>query len=185
MRIVGGRLKGRHLHAPGGRETRPTSDRLRETIFNILAHGGYPPIAGARVADLFAGSGAMGLESLSRGAKEAVFVETARPALAALERNISELGLRSRARILRTDAARLTRAAAPVDIAFLDPPYGKGLAERALASLMAGGWLGPGSVVVTESGREENVLPPEGLALADRREAGGSRLWLFRGMTGR
>jgi len=179
MRLIGGRFKGRRLLAPGGRRTRPTSDRLRETIFNILAHGDYPPLAGAHVADIFAGSGAMGLEALSRGATRAVFVETSRPALAALARNIADLGLQPRTGIVRVDAARLPRAEAPVDIVFLDPPYGKGLAEQSLAALMAGDWLAPGGVAVVESGREDVVTPPGGLALAECRDVGGSRLWIF------
>lgn len=179
MRIIGGRLKGRRLLAPDGRGTRPSSDRLRESVFNILAHGDYPPLAGARVADIFAGSGALGLEALSRGAAKAVFVETARPALSALERNAGALGLDARVRILRCDATRLPRAGAPVDIAFLDPPYGKGLAEPALASLLAGGWLAPEALVVVETGSDEALITPAGLTLVDRRDIGGSRLWLL------
>jgi len=176
MRIVAGRLRGRPLTAPEGRSLRPTSDKLRESLFNILLHGDYPPLAGARIADVFAGTGALGLEALSRGAAEAVFIDQAGPALRLLRRNIDELGLGERSRVLRADATRLPRADLPVDIAFLDPPYGKGLAVPALAALAEQGWLAPGGLAVVETGRDEVLDLPVGYCLAADRMAGGSRL---------
>jgi len=180
MRVIGGRLKGRRLHAPGGRQTRPTSDRLRESLFNILIHGETTPLSGARVIDLFAGSGALGIEAISRGAAAAIFVETARPALTALERNVAELGIDKQIRILRSDATRLPSARASVDIAFLDPPYGKSLAEPALAALLTGGWLALGSTVVVESGADENVEVPRELKQLHARRVGQSTVHIFR-----
>ncbi len=140
MRVVGGRLKGRVLHAPASRAIRPTSERLRESIFDILAHRHAGALEGARVVDLFAGSGALGIEALSRGADFALFVDSGAEARALLRANVEALALGGVTRIWRADAARLGKAPAgpPFTLAFLDPPYDKGLAGPALAALCAG-----------------------------------------------
>src|SRR6188474_1055187 len=136
MRIVGGRLRGRALAAPKSQAIRPTADRLRESLFNVLAHAYGDPVTGARVLDLFAGTGALGLEALSRGAAFALLVDDAAEARALLRENVAALGLGGVSRIFRRDATRLGPAhpLEPFALVFLDPPYGKGLAEKALVS---------------------------------------------------
>src|SRR3954453_14658858 len=143
MRIVGGRLRGRAIVAPPSQAIRPTADRLRESLFNILAHAYGDPVSGARVLDLFAGTGALGLEAISRGAAFTLFVDDAAEARALLRENVTTLGLGGTTRIFRRDATRLGPAppVEPFGLVFLDPPYRKGLAEKALASARAGGWL--------------------------------------------
>src|SRR5437764_6503435 len=145
LRIVGGRHRGRRLVVPAGETVRPTSDRAREALFNILLHGRFAtagsPIAGRAVLDAFAGTGAFGLEALSRGAREAVFIENGREALAALRRNVAALGLDASAQIVAGDAARPRRATVACALGFLDPPYGSGLAPAALTGLAAAGWF--------------------------------------------
>ena len=165
MRIIGGEKRGASIRTPKGRDTRPTTDRVREALFNVLMHANFaPPLAGARVLDLFAGSGALGLEALSRGAAFSLFVDTDAKARAAVRDNLMQLGLQGRAKIWRRDATNMGRCAPmpPFDMAFLDPPYGKGLAERALASLHEGGWLRPGALVVVEESMRNDLaeLPP-------------------------
>src|SRR5271165_7013114 len=152
MRIVGGRLGGRTLAGPKSQAIRPTSDRLRESLFNILAHGHGDPVTGARVLDLFAGTGALGLEAMSRGARFALFVDDGAEARALMRQNVEALGLGGVTRIFRRDATRLGAAHPnqPFGLVFLDPPYGKGLAEASLASLRDGGWLLPGALVIVE-----------------------------------
>ncbi len=176
MRIVGGELRGRPIRTPEGDATRPTSDRAREAIFNILAHAPWSPgLEDARVIDLFAGSGAMGLEALSRGAAACLFVERADPALATIRGNLDAFALTSRARLLRQDATRLGRRVdeeAAFDFAFLDPPYGQGLGETALMALNAGGWLAQSAVVVLERGADEGELSLPGFEALDRRRYG-------------
>lgn len=170
MRIVGGRLKGRTLSAPEGGAIRPTSDRLRETLFNILEHALGDPCAGARVIDLFAGTGALGFEALSRGAALALFVDDGAEARACLRANVDVLGVAGATRILRRDATRLGEALGPpFGLAFLDPPYGRGLAEPALAGLAVGGWLAAGAVCVVEEAAAVPLEPPPGFAVLDRR----------------
>src|ERR671931_2804251 len=152
MRIVGGHLRGRTLAAPKSQAIRPTADRLREALFNILLHAYGDPVSGARVLDLFAGTGALGLEALSRDAAFALFVDNGAEARALLRENIAALGLGGAARVFRRDAAKLGAAhpLAPFSLAFLDPPYGRSLAEAALASARAGGWLIPGALAGVE-----------------------------------
>lgn len=152
MRIVGGRFRGRNIAAPASRDIRPTADRLREALFNILAHGHGDPVSGARVLDLFAGTGALGLEALSRGATFTLFIDNGAEARALLRQNVEALGLGGVTKIFRRDAAVLgdVHPLEPFSLVFLDPPYGKGLAERALASLVAGHWLAPQALVVVE-----------------------------------
>src|SRR5690606_76421 len=160
MRIVGGQFKGRAIAAPQGRDTRPTSDRARESIFNVLAHADWSPgIEGRRVLDLFAGSGALGLEAISRGAAFALFVETEAAARGAIRDNIEALGLFGATRIHRRDATDLGVKPAglgePFDLVFLDPPYHKGLGERALARLSEGGWTTDDALIVFECAADE------------------------------
>ena len=180
MRIVGGMLRGRPIRTPPGADTRPTSDRAREAIFNILAHAPWAPaLEDARILDLFAGSGAMGLEALSRGAASCLFVEQAEPALAAIRANLEALAASGRARLLRQDATRLSRRPeqeAPFDLAFLDPPYGKGLGEAALLALGAGGWLAEGAIAVLERAADEPRLDLPGFELLDQRRYGAAQV---------
>lgn len=180
MRIVGGEFKGRSIAAPPGRDTRPTSDRARESLFNVLAHAAWSPgLAGRRVLDLFAGSGALGLEAMSRGAAFALFVETDAAARGAIRDNIEALGLFGSTRIHRRDATDLGAKPAglgePFDLVFLDPPYGKGLGERALARLRDGGWITADALIVLEVGADET---PQTAAFEclDERDYGAAKL---------
>jgi len=179
MRIVGGRFRGRALVAPPGIDTRPTSDRLREAIFNILEHGAFP-LTDASVLDLFAGTGALGLEALSRGAKFALFVEESAAARAAIRANIEALGLTGATKIFRRDTSNLGAmppgAGGPFELVFLDPPYGKGLVRLALESLRAGGWLAPSATLVIETGAEEALVLPPDYVERDRRRYGDTLL---------
>jgi 16S rRNA (guanine966-N2)-methyltransferase len=171
MRIVGGQLRGRSLATPKSQAIRPTADRLRESLFNILLHAYGDPVSGARVLDLFAGTGALGLEALSRGAAFALFVDDGAQARALLRENVTALGLGGAARIFRRDATRLG-AAHPVEpfaLAFLDPPYGQGLAEKALVSARAGGWLASDALVVVEEAAKAAFAAPEGFEELERR----------------
>jgi 16S rRNA (guanine966-N2)-methyltransferase len=171
MRVVGGRLKGRNLASPASREIRPTADRLRESVFNILIHAYDDPIAGARVLDLFAGTGALGIEAVSRGAAFALFVDNGAEARALLRNNVEALGLGGVTKIFRRDATDLGPAhpVEPFSVAFLDPPYGKGLADKALASLRKGVWLTPGALLVVEEAKAAAFTAPEGFAELERR----------------
>ena len=178
MRIVGGRFRGRALKGPTSEAIRPTSDRLRETIFNILAHGYGDPVAGARVLDLFAGTGAMGLEALSRGAAFALFVDESAAARGLIRENVEALGVGGQSRLFRRDATRMGPAAPnePFSLVFCDPPYGKGLGERALASCAEGGWLTPGALVIVEEAQGVEVKLPVGFAEIERRDFGETKL---------
>jgi 16S rRNA (guanine966-N2)-methyltransferase len=171
MRIVGGRLGGRTLVAPRSQAIRPTSDRLRETVFNILAHAYGDPVSGARVLDLFAGTGALGLEAISRGAAFALFVDNGAEARALLRENVASLGLGGVTRIFRRDATMLGDAhpVEPFTLVFLDPPYGQGLAEKALASARAGGWLAKDALCVVEEAANSGFTAPEGFEEIERR----------------
>ena len=186
MRVVGGRLKGRVLHAPASRAIRPTSERLRESIFDILAHR-HDAVEGARVVDLFAGSGALGIEALSRGAAFALFVDNGVEARALLRANVEVLGLGGVTRIWRADATRLGKAPAgpPFTLAFLDPPYDKGLADPALAALCEGGWLAADALVVVEEAAKAEIAAPPALELVDERVYGETRIAFFVAADGR
>jgi 16S rRNA (guanine966-N2)-methyltransferase len=179
MRIVGGRFGGRPLAAPTGAMVRPTSDRVREAIFNILAHG-IPDFAldDARVLDLFAGSGALGLEALSRGAAYCLFIEEAAAARASIRRNVEALGLTGVTKIFRRDATDLGVAGhhGAARLAFLDPPYGKGLAEGALRSLIGGDWLAPGAVIVIEEAKTTRLTLPPPYQAIDQRTWGDTQV---------
>ena len=178
MRVVAGRFRGRALTAPEGDETRPTTDRLREAVFNILASRLSPDLGGMKVLDLFAGSGALGIEALSRGADYGVFVETGAAARGAIRTNLESLGLFGTARILRRDATDLGPAGGlgPFRLIFCDPPYGKGLGERALASALSGGWIAGDGLVVLEEARKSTIALPDGLFLIDERSYGETKV---------
>jgi 16S rRNA (guanine966-N2)-methyltransferase len=182
MRVVGGRLRGRVLKAPQSQAIRPTADRLRESLFNILAHAYGSPIVDARVLDLFAGTGALGIEALSRGAAFALFVDDGVEARALLRANVESLGLGGTSKIFRRDATKLGPAhpVEPFSLVFADPPYGKGLAEQALASAREGGWLKPGALVVVEEAAASAFKPPEGFEELERRAYGDSELIFLR-----
>lgn len=183
MRIISGRWRGTALAPVGAGDEaarlRPTADRVRESLFNLLAHGAYPAIEGARVLDLFAGTGALGLEALSRGAASATFVEQGRPALRLLEANLDRLkGARDLARVLPRDATRLgPPPSGPASLVFLDPPYARGLGEQAVAGALSGGWIAPGATVVWEEG--VHLSPLSGLTLRDRRQYGETMISIF------
>ncbi len=184
MRIIGGAFSGRALVAPRGRDTRPTADRVRESLFNILSHRENFSFEGARVIDLFAGSGALGLEALSRGAAFCLFVETDAAARGAIRENVEALGLIGSTRVHRRGADALGEKPAGVGdafrLAFLDPPYAKGLCEPALAALSKGGWLAPGAVVVAEQGKDEAPARAEGFVEKDRRQYGAAQVGFYR-----
>src|SRR4051794_11543671 len=171
MRVVGGRLKGCSLVSPASREIRPTADRLRESLFNILVHAYGDPIAGARVLDLFAGTGALGIEAVSRGAKFALFVDNGAEARALLRNNIEALGLGGVTKVYRRDAANPgpVHPLEPFSLVFLDPPYRMKLAEQALGALRDGGWLTPGALLVVEEAKSAGFAAPEGFTELERR----------------
>lgn len=179
MRIVGGSFRGRTLAAPPGPRTRPTADRTREAVFNVLAHAPWSPgLADRRVLDLFAGSGALGLEAISRGAAFALFVETDEAARGAIRDNIDALGLFGATRVHRRDAASLGPRpgglAEAFDLAFLDPPYRQGWPERVLPTLLQHGWLAEGAIVVVETAADEPPVAATGYEPLDRRSYGAA-----------
>lgn len=171
MRIVGGRLRGRSLTAPRSPAIRPTADRLRESLFNILVHAYGDPIEGARVLDLFSGTGALGIEALSRGAAFTLFVDDGTEARALLRHNTTALGLGGVSRIFRRDATKLgpVHPLEPFSLAFLDPPYGQGLADNALDSARAGGWFVPDALIVVEEAVKSAFAAPTGFIEIERR----------------
>ncbi len=181
MRIVGGRLKGRALAAPEGRDLRPTADRVRESVFNILAHGvdGFD-LDGVTVIDIFAGTGALGFEALSRGAGHGVFIDNDPGALKLVRKNAGPLGLGREVTLLRLDAARLAppprSAKTPSALAFLDPPYESGLIQPALLGLGDKGWLAEGAVVVCEVAAKEEFAAPKKFEVMDERTYGAARV---------
>src|ERR1700750_1700680 len=171
MRVVGGRLKGRNLASPSSRDIRPTADRLRESLFNILIHAYDNPIQDARVLDLFAGTGALGIEAISRGAKFTLFVDSGAEARALLRANVEALGLGGVTKVFRRDATDLGPAhpVEPFSLVFLDPPYAKKLAEKALGSLRDGKWLTPGAMLVVEEAKAAGFAAPQGYEELARR----------------
>lgn len=180
MRIVGGKHRGRPLLAPPGAAIRPTADRTREALFNILEHGQFAAdgalFRDRPVLDVFAGTGALGLEALSRGAAQAIFIELAPDARKLIAANVKALGEASRTEILAADATAATRPRAKVALALLDPPYGSGLGQRALAALGKAGWLEKGAIAVLELGAKDEAEIPEGFTLLDDRRYGAARL---------
>jgi len=182
MRVVGGRLRSRPIAGPKGEGLRPTADRLRESLFNILSHGYGNPVEGARVLDLFAGTGALGIEALSRGAAYVLFVDDGVEARSLLRNNTEQLGLGGTSRIFRRDATKLGPAhpMEPFTLAFLDPPYGKGLAEQALIAARDGGWLTKDALVVVEEATAAKFAAPDGFEELERRAYDDSELVFLR-----
>ena len=181
MRIIAGRFKGRPLLAPKSRDIRPTSDRLREAMFDILSHRFPQALEGARVLDLFAGTGALGLEALSRGAATALFVDNGAEARALIRGNVEALACGGITRIFRADASRLGKAPGgpPFGLAFLDPPYDLGLAGPTLNALVSGGWLASGAMIVVEEAAKAEVTAPPALSRLDERVYGETKITLF------
>lgn len=185
MRIVGGRNRGRQLEAPADLPIRPTSDRAREALFNILEHGrlapgGLSPVRGARVLDAFCGTGALGLEALSRGAEHAVFLDSDPAALKLARRNADRLGAAAHATFLLADVTRPPAADEPCSLVFLDPPYERDLMAPALSALVERRWLAAGAIVVAEMIRRQDVPPVAGLEAVDERRYGKAKLVFFR-----
>ena len=186
MRVVGGRLRSRPIAGPKSdgksNNLRPTADRLREALFNILTHAYEDPVAGARVLDLFAGTGALGIEAISRGAAYALFVDDGVEARALLRNNTEALGLGGTTRIFRRDATKLGPAhpLEPFTLAFLDPPYGKGLAEKALGAARDGGWLTKDALVVVEESADAEFKTPQGFEELERRAYDDTELVFLR-----
>ncbi len=180
MRIIAGSLRGRVLSAPPGAATRPTADRARQALFDMLWHApwaGRAAVDGAHVLDAFAGTGALGLEALSRGAAQVTFIENNKAALKAIRDNIGACRVEAQCRLLVADATRPPPAPAPFSLVFLDPPYGQDLAPRALAALRAAGWIAPGALVVVEVAAEENPHLP---GIIDSRTHGAARIIVLR-----
>lgn len=174
MRIVGGEYRGRTLATPKSLAIRPTTDRTRESVFNVLGHRYGDRLEGARVLDLFAGTGALGLEAISRGASHCLFVEESAEGRGLLRDNIEAFGLQGRTKIFRRDATSLGSVGtiALFDLVFADPPYGKGLGESALASARAGGWLKPGALCVVEETASASFRAVAGFTVVDERHYG-------------
>jgi 16S rRNA (guanine966-N2)-methyltransferase len=186
MRIVGGKHRGRRIEAPPGQDVRPTSDRAREALFNILIHGhlsadGTSPLPGARVLDAFAGSGALGLEALSRGASHALFIESDAKACAAIRANAKALGETENATVMPGDATKPPPCpSAPCAIVFLDPPYGRDLTGLALAALAARGWIAAGAICIVELAIDDGITLPPSFTLLDDRNYGKARFLILK-----
>lgn len=176
MRLIAGKHRGRRLAAPPGRTARPTADRTREALFNILAHSDLVELDGAVVVDAFAGTGALGLEALSRGAARVIFIETAPASLAVLKDNIALLREDAACRVIKADATRPPRAGEPCTLALLDAPYNAELSAPALAALARQGWLAPGALAVVEVAAAEPLAVPPGFTVEDERTYGAARL---------
>ncbi|MEM8920610.1 MAG: 16S rRNA (guanine(966)-N(2))-methyltransferase RsmD [Pseudomonadota bacterium] len=185
MRIVSGTLKGRSISTPDGKGTRPTSDRARESIFNVLAHADWAPdLEDARVMDLFAGSGALGFEAISRGASFCLFVETEARARGVIRSNIDAFSLFGNTRIHRRSATDLgpkpAGVGAPFDLAFMDPPYGFDLVDPTLSQLLRGDWLAKNALIIAETGREDTPPSAEDFETLDTRDYGTARIHFLR-----
>lgn len=182
MRIVAGRLRGRTLATPKSDRIRPTTDRTRESLFNVIGHGRMGGLAGGRVLDLFSGTGALGIEALSRGASFCQFVEDSVEGRALLRTNIETLGLQGVTKVFRRDATRLgpMGTGERFDIVFADPPYGKGLGEAALKAARDGGWLKAGALAVVEEATAAQFAVPEGFMLEDERRYGDTTIRFLR-----
>lgn len=183
MRIVAGKFKGRPLASPKDRATRPTSDRVREAVFNVLAHGidGFS-LENARVLDLFAGTGALGIEALSRGARYCLFIENSAPARGLIRTNVETLHLTGVTKIWRRDASALGPAGNmdAFDLVFADPPYGQGLGEKALRAAYENGWIKQGGIAVVEESADSEFEAPEGYEELDRRTYGDTQIVFLR-----
>jgi 16S rRNA (guanine966-N2)-methyltransferase len=183
MRVVGGEFRGRTLASPkaGAAGIRPTTDRTRESLFNILMHRWPEKLDGTRMLELFAGTGAVGIEAVSRGAAFVLFIEQSAEGRGLIRSNVEAFALQGRTKLFRRDATRMGEIGTmePFDLVFADPPYGKGLAERALGSLRDGGWLKPGALVVVEEAASAGFNSPQGFALADTRDFGDTRMYFM------
>lgn len=181
MRIVGGEFGGRRLASPRSGSTRPTTDRTREALFNVLSHRYSERMEGARVLDLFAGTGALGLEALSRGARYCLFVEEQADARGLIRQNVEAFGLQGRTKIFRRDATRLGDAGptVPFDLVFADPPYGNGLGEQAFAAAMEGGWLASDCLCIAEEASSSACDPGSAFRMSDERKYGDSTIRIF------
>lgn len=185
LRIIGGKHRGRAIEAPGGQATRPTASRAREALFNILVHAswgadGTSPLIDARVLDAFAGSGALGLEALSRGAAHVTFLDNDATAIRLIGDNLRKLGETGSAKVVRADATRPPPGRDPCDLVFLDPPYRSGHAPAALAALAGAGWLTPGAVVTVELAHNEDIAAPAGFEAIDERRYGAAKIMILR-----
>jgi 16S rRNA (guanine966-N2)-methyltransferase len=185
IKIVGGKHRGRALATPEGLETRPTSSRARESLFNILAHAswradGTSPLVDARVLDAFAGSGALGIEALSRGAAHATFLDSDAAAITAIGENLRKLGETGAAKVVRADATRPPPAREACDLVFLDPPYRSGSAGPALTALSEAGWVKPGAIATVEVASIEDLVPPPGFEAIDERRYGAAKIVILR-----
>lgn len=185
MRVTGGQFRGRALVEPADNRVRPTSDKVRQAIFNILVHHPFEGfvLEGAKVVDVFAGTGALGIEALSRGARYALFVDDSAESRALIRQNVEALGLTGVTKVWRRDGAELgplgASAGGPFTLAFLDAPYRKGLTEKALLALVSGGWLAPGALVVAETAADEQIQLPAKLTLLDARTYGETRVHTY------
>ena len=185
MRVVGGRLRGRNLASPSSNEIRPTQDRLRESLFNILMHAtwsddGTSPLLGARVLDAFAGSGALGIEALSRGAAHATFIDNDATAIRLIGENLRKLGETAAAKVIRADATHPPPSRETCDLVFLDPPYRSGQATPALIALAAAGWFKPGTIASVELANTEDMVLPDGFTTVDERRYGLAKIVILR-----
>lgn len=185
LKIVGGKHRGRTLATPEGLATRPTASRARESLFNILAHAnwrtdGTSPLIDARVLDAFAGSGALGIEALSRGAAHATFLDNDATAITMIGENLRKLGETGAAKVVRGDATNPPPSRDPCDLVFLDPPYAKSLAAPALVALAKAGWLKAGAIATVELSNTEAFLPPSGFETIDERRYGAARIVILR-----
>ncbi len=181
MRIIAGRFGGKKLYSPKDKSIRPTSDRVREALFNIVASRLKMDFSHLKVLDLFAGTGAMGFEAISRGVNEAIFVDSGPEARGLIRSHIEMFGLGAQARLLRRDATSLglCQKMGPFNLVFCDPPYGLHLGEKALVSAAKGGWIAPGALVLAEEERQIKFIPPPGFLLVDQREYGNTSVRFF------
>ena len=182
MRIVGGEFRGRALASPKSNDIRPTSDRTRESLFNILSHAYAEALDDTRVLDLFAGTGAVGLEALSRGCRQGLFIEYSAEGRGLLRDNIEAFGLQGRAKVFRRDATDLGMVGTvePFHLLFADPPYGKGLGEKALSAAHAGGWLVPGAIAILEERADITLRLDPAFAFLEDRVFGETKMHFFR-----
>lgn len=188
LKIIGGKHRGRTLATPEGVATRPTASRAREALFNVLMHAkwrddGTSPLIDARVLDAFAGSGALGLEALSRGAAYATFLDNDAAAIKSIGENLRKLGETGAAKVVRADAKRPPPGREPCDLVFLDPPYRSGDAGPALQALTEAGWLAPGAIVTIELAHNEDIAPPEGFEATDERRYGAAKIVILKRTT--
>jgi 16S rRNA (guanine966-N2)-methyltransferase len=185
LKIVGGKHRGRSIATPEGSTTRPTSNRARESLFNILVHAkwrgdGISPLVDARVLDAFAGSGALGLEALSRGASHATFLDSDATAIRLIGENLRKMGEATNAKVIRADATRPPPSREGCDLVFLDPPYRSGFAAPALTALAAAGWLTAGAVATVELANTEDLVPPQHFEALDERRYGAAKIVILR-----